>query len=138
MRLLRHILTICLALGLIAGGLSPGHALRCASDAGAAAMASSAHRHTDATAHHAAPAIGHSDGVTAASPDHAVDHGDHRAAGPICNCGCLSLCAAAMGVAPARVEALERRTIAIRYAVIAQVAPDGIQFIDPGIPIRAA
>lgn len=127
MRLVRHILTVCLA--LTASGLSPGHAMRCASASGtgAAAMAVSAHHHadaTDATAHHA-------------SPDPALDHGGHHAAAPPCNCDCFSLCGA-IGVTPARVEALERRTVDIHYVVVAQVAPDGIQFIDPGIPIRAA
>ncbi|MCO5130574.1 MAG: hypothetical protein M9932_08400 [Xanthobacteraceae bacterium] len=128
--MVRRILIACLALALTAVGLSPGHAMRCASDAGTAAMAASAHRHADmadmaeAAAHHAVP-------------DRAVDHGDRHAAAPTCDCGCFSLCNA-IGVAPARIEALERRAVDIDYGVVAEGAPDGIPFIDPGIPIREA
>lgn len=138
MRIVRHILILCLALGLIANGLSPAHAMPCASASDAGGMSDSAHRHAD-MADHAAHmgAFDHGDGVTAASPDRAVDHGGHDAAGPACNCGCLSLCGV-VDATPLRAEALERRTIDIRYTVAAQGAPGSIPFIDPGIPILAA
>jgi hypothetical protein len=140
MRVIRHILIVCLALGLIANGLQPAHAMPCASAPHGGTVPAPVHHHADAshsaTGHHQLIAV-HGDRAQVASQDRAVDYSDRDARLKPCDCGCFSLCGA-MGAALPRAEALERHAIDITYAVIAQAAPDGIQFVDPGIPILAA
>ncbi|MBN8961223.1 MAG: hypothetical protein J0H71_08825 [Rhizobiales bacterium] len=145
MRIVRYILIVCLALGLTVNGLLPAHAMPCASapSGGMTSTSVPAHHHAqgvhEAGKHHASSShvfdAGHGAGI--ASPDHAADHNDHAATAPACNCGCFSLCGT-MSAAPARVEVLERQAIDVDYVVMEQAAPDGIQFIDPGIPILTA
>lgn len=136
MRLLRHLLLAVLALGLIANGIVISHAMPCAP---AAAMAMP-HDHGHMANHDADHHAGHlamvagDDGASAVSDRAASDDQDAVAS---CNCGCASLCAVS-DVAHVRIETPQRHAVAVSYVSAAQPVADGIQFIDPGIPIRLA
>ncbi len=137
MRILRHILLAVLALGLIANGIVTSRAMPCAPAHGGGAAATAAamampHDHGHIANHMAGDMADHH----AEHPATAAGDDDHDAVAS-CNCGCASLCGAS-DVARVRVETPERHAVAVSYVRATQPVADGIQFIDPGIPIRRA
>ena len=138
MAMVRRLLVLCLSLGLLVNGLAAAHALPC----GAGHHGPTPHREMQASVplqhHHdhlhgmdAAPA--HQDAAKASVPDEGQAHGGAKS----CNCDCINLSSVA-DAALTRIEAPQRRASGVSYAMVAQAAPDGLQFIDPGIPIGRA
>ena len=122
---------ICLlAISLIVGGMPFAHAMPCAT-VHHSEMALDQHQ---AMGHHHVP--GAMPGHAHAAPSQHQHHShDGKLVADSCNCGCLSLCAG--DAAHARVAIPERRTVGVSYVIAAQIRPDSILWIDPGIPILA-
>lgn len=128
----RHVLAFSLTLALIVGGVPFAHAMAHAMPD--AAPATSAHRHDAADDGHAM----HHGTQQQASADIQSDPGpsapaktDDLCKGP----KCCSMCATAYVTPLSRDLNADRAFFAVRYGMPVGARPQGMTFIDPGIPI---
>lgn len=136
--MVRHVLAFSLTLALIVGGVpfahSMAHAMPDAAPAVAAVQETSAHRHDAAgdghAMHHGTQQQASADMQSDPEPS-APAKTDDLCTGP----KCCSMCATAYVTPLSRDLNADRAFFAVRYGVLVGAHPQGMTFIDPGIPI---